>query len=566
MLVNKVRVQKRAASATISATLTLADKVNKMDQDRLKSELLKHPEYILLLKNSTEELRKIALTENPDLISELPVPSDLDYLTAIREDGLLIRHILVPSNKLVMEALSQNGLAIQYIPDPNKDQQKRAVLSDPFSLQFLKKPHADAITAALKENGLCIQFIKKPTEIQQLLAVRSHPSAISLIENPTKRVLEAAIEANGLSIEFCDKPSEELQLLAIRSSEKGLAIRYISEPTPKVQEEAYFKNKENLNFIPDPPEKVQLDAVTVNPDNVALFVPTKAVQELLLTFLKSRPRIFDLVDKVDPTVLKEVLKKSEFYEKIERKVDVPENMTLEQLRLLRFLERKNITSIPAYELKRQDWSKESKLIKTLLKKSAKEKGIISREMVIKTKDTVIPDQEGLGELILNSKMYLGKFDDPCIFGKEQKAFILGISGKELQDLDKPLRIALKKQIKEQSEPYISHLLNVAYVQYTLLGQDVWIHTVRCPALNVLESRSGLYWVQRWVLAKFIREMRHRSYQKFYAPNSNLRQVLYGDDEKAAAPFDVWPSKALFNTKIIKAKHPLVNGKEAFCLD
>jgi hypothetical protein len=540
------------------------EKINALTKDELSTRLLRHPEYILQLKDPDEDLRKIALTERPDLISELHAPTEADYMAAVREDGLQLRHLLIPSNSLISEALRQNGIAIQYVQNPTRDQQKAAVLSDPFAIQHIKSPHADAIALALKSNGLAIQFIERPTEPQQLLAVKAHPSAISLIDQPTKKVLRAAIENNGLSIEFYDRPAEDLQLLAIESSPKGLAIRYITNPTPKAQEVAYFKNKANLKYLPSPTERVQLDAVNADPENVQWFKPSKKVQQELLKRVKSHPRIFDLVGRVDDKVMEELLDGRKFQEKAEKKLDLPEDLTLEQLRVYRFLDRRHQDETTYNDLKKEPWAKDSPLV-PLLRKAAK-KGIINKTILAKTRDKEPPSpEEGLGSLIHQADVYSMGFEDRDVFDQIQKAYAVGLTLKDLSELPKDLRVALKKIMREREDPYISHILTAAYVQYTLFGQNVWIHSVKVPALEVLESNKGFEWVPEWLLSKFIRDMRYRAYQKFYVPNSNLREQIYDDPEKVAEAYDTWAPAYLFTEVIIRGIHPLVNGKESWAL-
>ena len=553
-----------------AAKKSIQSRMNMMSREKLTKFLTENPEYILDLKDPDRELRQLCLRESPGLIENLPGATEEDYLDAVREDGLLIAKIKNPTRKILIEALKQNGEAIEFIEDQTPEFCKLAIVADPMAIKHIKKQTKELQLLAARMDGLAIQHMDNPPEEVQIASVKSHPSAIGLIERPTNKALETAIISNGLSIEYVTDPSEALQLLAIENSDEAQALRYIEKPTPKVQREAYFKNKKLLPYLPNPPEDVQIDAVLADPLNIQwVEKPGPEVQKLLIKVLTTEPDILDFVEVVEPEVMDAYKKIITFSEKTDRhKSIIPNDAYLNptQIKLFRYMDQRHVTKITTHELKKFDWLDE-KILKRLLKQA--KDGEIGKENVLKIYFDL--DQSSpLSECIITESEF-GKRkweeDEGTIFEKENNVFIIYLDPEKLEEYNVPESIItiLEEQVEKLEPPYLSHLLTVSYVRYTLFKQDVWIDEVSTKLLDLLppKDRKAMFWIYNWTVTNFIREMRYRDYQKFYYPSQDLRIKLY--DLKPDLIADAIPKDNLFENAIIKNIDPLVNGKETFVL-
>lgn len=125
---------------------------------------------------------------------------------------------------------------IDDIPKPSENAMIQAVSSDGYSLRFIRNPPDSVIIEAVKQNGLMFDTIKNPSEYVLLELVKFDGAYISEIDNPTYEMEMAAVTNNGLVISNIYQPNEELQLKSVEKT--GSALSCILNPTPKVQQKS----------------------------------------------------------------------------------------------------------------------------------------------------------------------------------------------------------------------------------------------------------------------------------------------------------------------------------------
>ena len=519
------------------------------------------PESILRTKDSTVEQRDIALTEMPELILKLNGPTEHDFLTAVKVNGMLLGKLKEPSDKVINESLLQNGMAIKFIPEPTDAQIKTAILSDPMCIEYIKGLKDVHKALALRINGLAIQLIDNPDEELQLAAVKEHPSAIYFIKTPTDKVKKFAVEQDGLVIECIKEADEELQLLAIENSDHGFAYRYIDNPSDKVSEAAYRKNKKLLPHLKSYTKYVQINALLADKENIK-YMDTLEVdaQQVLLRYLGQSPHIFDTVKNIDPKILEEILKELKFKEKADKRMRIPEGLNLPQLRLYRYLQAKKVKEVAKTDLRKEDWVDER--IKEIVDA---EKGLyITLDHVLEFKHKKIDTD--LGSFVYkkcdiarieNKNPELEIFDEPSTY------FVLYVNALKLLNIefDKEQIVKITNSLADKKQPYIPNQFVLGYVRYTNYKQEIWIDELWIDK-DLKSHEEPMTFMPQLLLAKFIREMRFRDINNFYAPDANLRKRFYGDDKDNSELFE----SAYFKLALVKNFHAMVDGKEAFVLN
>jgi hypothetical protein len=134
------------------------------------------------------------------------------------------------------------------------------------------------------------------------------------------------------------------------------------------------------------------------------------------------------------------------------------------------------------------------------------------------------------------------------------------------DIDPTVVKTLRDYISQKNEPYLSKMLTISSVQYTIIHRDIWVDDVDASVLSVLSAgdKKSLFFLYIWTLNLFVREMRTRGYQKIYMPQPDMRSLLYGEAVENKL-IDALAAEALFVSAIINNIDPLVNGKEAHVL-
>ena len=527
----------------------------------LIEKLYENPAYILEISEPSPELKKIALTEMPELISKILAPTEDDFMVAIRSSGLVIKDIKNPTTRMINAALNQNGLAIQYISNPTEAQIKQAILNNPFCIEYLKELTVELKLLAVKQSGLVIKLIDNPSEELQMAAVTVDPSALMFIKHPTKGVCSKAILLDGLCIEYIKDPSEDLQLLAIENSINGLAYRYISNPTPKVSEAAYEKNKSLLPFIKNPSIKIQVEAVTKNTDNFKLLVePTKEAQRVALKAFSRSPHIFDNVTNIDSEVLLEILDELDFKEKSDRRMRIPENLDLAQLRLYRHFQTQKKKEILKTDLRNLPWV-DSRINKIITSVKGPQ---LTLDDVVNYKQKK-PESE-LGNFIYN-KFRLAGIENTTtkndILEHPSKYFVVYVSADKLLNLefDRQQLLKISSALSVKLQPVIPEQYILGFIRYTNYKQEIWIDDLWVDP-DLRSHEDTLKWLPQWVISKFIREIRLRNIDYIYSLDDRLRKLLYGK----TLGIDTLLEQSYFTQSLVKSFHPLVDGKPAWVLD
>jgi hypothetical protein len=528
------------------------------DQDKLQ-DLYDNPEKLLKIKEPTEEQKEIALTEMPVLIKDLLSSVEEDFLIAVKSDGMVLEHIKNPTKKVIDEALRQNGEAIKFVDSPSDAQIKIAILQNAHCIKELPKLKDELKLLALRQDGLAIQHLENPSESMQLVAVKKTPSSLSVIEHPTQKVQVEAIKEDGLSVEHVSKPSEGLQLLAIDNSDMGYAYRYIDNPTPKVDAAAYHKNKQLLPFLKTVPEEVQLEVVSTNIENFChIKEPTKKCQKMAIKYIVSNPHLFDDVSNIDPDVLAEYLEEIAFKEKADKRLQIPEGLSMPQLQLYRFFQQRSKKEIIKTELKGEDWldEKAMKIVKSVKGNNLKLSDVIDFKKPM-------PESE-LG-MFVKKKFGLARIDaenEREILDVPSTYFVVYVDAIKLLDLEfnKNHIFNMSKSLSDRCQPYLPNQYILGYVRYSTLKQNVWIDEIWHDD-KLKASDEKLEWLPVWLMELFIREMRYRDYNKFYSADAPLRMRLYKDSSDYSELLEV----CYFKKLILKGFHPLVNGKDIWSL-
>lgn len=523
--------------------------------------IYENPKYILEIPEPTEELKEAALTEMPELITQILAPTETDFITAIKSSGMIIKDIKNPSTKMINEALNQNGLAIQFVEKPTAQQIKIALLNNPFCAEHLKGLSEEQKLLAVKQSGLVIRLFDNPSEELQLAAVTEYPSSIMFIKHPTKKVCIKALTLDGLCIEHIVNPDEELQLTAIENSVNGLAYRYISNPTPKVSEIAYEKNKSLFPFIKNPTVKIQVEAVHKDIENFKLLPePCKEAQRVALKSFGREPHIFDNVPNIDPDILSEILTELEFKEKSDKRMRIPNNLSLPQLRLYRYFQVQKRKEILKSELKRVPWI--DKRIKEIISSVS---GInLSLDDVVGYKQKHIESELGT---FITKHTKLARIENTVtkhnIFEHPSRYFVAYVSADKLLNLefDKTQIVKIASALTVKLQPIVPEQYILGFIRYTNYKQEIWIDDLWIDP-DLKSHEDNLKWLPQWVMSKFIREMRLRDINYIYSPIDELRKLLYGK----TLNIDQILEQSYFTQSLIKSFHPLVDGKRAWVLD
>jgi hypothetical protein len=534
-----------------------------VEEVSILDKLKENPSLILSIKDPTEEMKKEALTELPSLIENLHNVTEVDCINAVRSNGLYLSKIKTPTNKVILEALKQNGMAIQYVKDPTDEQIKTAILNDPFCIKHLLadgKLKEEYKKLALHQNGLVIQLLDDPTEELQLIAVTENPASLAFIKYPTRKTCIQAITSEGITIEYVKNPDENLQLLAIDNSDKGYAYRYIDNPTPKAGEAAYRKNRQLLPFIKDPTEEIQLDAVKTNITTFKYIKnPTKLVQKVALRAISKNPNIFDDVSNIDQDVLEDYLNELKFKEKSDKRMRIPEGLSLSQLKLYRFFQVLRKKDIYKTELKGEKWV--DLRIKKIL--DSVKGPSITLDQVIEFKDK--SEKSDIKRFILKNYR-IARLEDTNknsnIFEQDSVYFVIYVDAIKLLNLsfDKDQLITMSKKLGNKEKPYLPNQYILGYIRYINYKQELWLDDIVVDD-KITYFEDSLKWLPEWIMSIFIREMRLRDINTFYIPSKELQDRFY----PRVKDFERLAKRCYFVYKIIKNYHPLVNGKETLTL-
>ena len=236
----------------------------KMEQQEYAKKLMK-------LFGTEEYSNKLMtkISDEPRLIKRIKNPSEQLQIVAVTQNGYSIQFIENPSEQVQLAAVQQSGYAISYIKNPSEEVQLAAVQQNAYAIYYVQNPTEQVQLAAVNQDGDAIQHIENPSEQVQLAAVQQNGDAIQYIVNPSEQLQIAAVTQNGNAIIFIENPSEQVQLAAVK--QHGEAIRYIETPSEQVQLAAVQQNGWSIQYIKNPSEQVQLAAVKQTPKAYVLM-------------------------------------------------------------------------------------------------------------------------------------------------------------------------------------------------------------------------------------------------------------------------------------------------------
>lgn len=172
--------------------------------------------------------QQLVLAGQPWAIPYVKNPSEEVQKAMVERDGMLIERFLKlnPSEQVKQLAVEQNPDAIKFIKNPSIELQKAAILQRGETIKYINDPSEEIQMLAIRAATQNIHWIKNPTEKVQLRAVALMPgnSIVMIIQKgiiPSEVVQWTAVTRDGNAIipiiKYGIIPSEAVRLAAVTS-------------------------------------------------------------------------------------------------------------------------------------------------------------------------------------------------------------------------------------------------------------------------------------------------------------------------------------------------------------
>lgn len=245
--------------------------------------------------------------------------------------------------------------------------------------------------------------------------------------------------------------------------------------------------------------------------------------------------------------LKKLLRKSGEVDDFGKKKAEAPNLNADQLFLLRLLETSGRESIPSAELRKLDQAR-APVIKDLLDRNQN----ITREVILKT-----PAPAGTPTLAKVAQVCLTRYKvwegaQRIWKGKTNHVFLVSLPGDKVQEtLGEFPEIARKYMAKDAGgHPSVSNNeLTFGWVRCTEFSNDLWIDEVQTDLNDLFSPETfkalgGMNGVAKFLMERFLSQMRGRGYQKFFMPSYGYRAEHYNSDPPVSLYEDL-PAKLRF---------------------
>jgi hypothetical protein len=139
--------------------------------------VLYHPSSIKHINKPCDELRALAIKQDPKLILEVENRSYEQELHAVEKNGLLIEHMKFVDYNMFLSAVNNNGLSIKYFKDDIKETIIKKLIATGYSSQKIKQMITMLYENAVNESIYALEYIPhdEQTENICLIALNSGP-------------------------------------------------------------------------------------------------------------------------------------------------------------------------------------------------------------------------------------------------------------------------------------------------------------------------------------------------------------------------------------------------------
>lgn len=248
--------------------------------------------------------------------------------------------------------------------------------------------------------------------------------------------------------------------------------------------------------------------------------------------------------------LRKILRKTGEVDNFKKPAVDTYNLSADQLFLLRELELSGRESIPSVELRKLPEARVP-FIKELLDKNK----VITKDVIIKAKPPAEPAALAKVAMVCRTHYKVWEGAQRIWSGKDNNVFLVTIPQDNVVEALGSFPTAAQEYMTDGAygHPNIGPTeLTFGWVRCTEFGDDIWIDEVQTDINDMYPKETfkelgGMKGVAKFLMERFLSQMRGRGYQKFFMPSYGWRAEFYHSDPPISIYEDV-PGKLRFQRR------------------